>query len=216
VERITYTTGKRDGLPKMKFKPIVLVASLVLALGAGASAQESIGVDVCACQPSSVTFQLNFTALCSENNVEGPGIFDSACLVKPDDTVVDQTPIIVSSVQIQELGGANLAVLDETIYQEDAGYFNGDEISYTSIIERSPDTVTAENIPRGFRVTITGLNAVEATLTNQWIVVYESTCDVFPIVTAGQQIGWSVFGSSPPYSLLTTGSHGKVLTVCIY
>jgi hypothetical protein len=194
----------RNGLPKMKYKQLVLVASLVLALGAGVSAQESIGVDVCACQPSSVTFQLNFTALCSENNVEGPGVFDSACLVKHDDTTADETPIIVSSVQIQELGGANLAVLDETIYQEDAGYFNGDEISYTSIIERSPAMVTAENIPRGFRVTITGLNAVEETLTNQWIVVYESTCDVFPVVTAGQQIGWSVFVSSFAYSLLTT------------
>jgi hypothetical protein len=191
IRMVMSTTNRPSGCATM-----LRLATLLLLVGV--SSQQLIGTDICACQPSVVTFQLNFTLDCPGNNVEGPGIIDSACIIETrgSDNVTDEVPIIVSTVQVLELGGADLAVLDDTTFQEGEGYFDGDTITYTSIVERSPETITAENIPRGFQVTITGLNANEETLVNQWIITYDNDCGIFPLLRVGQQIGWSVFVSA--------------------
>ena len=130
-----------------------------------------VGVDICACQPSIVTFRLNFTQDCTESNVLGPGINDTTCFVETRGSinVTDTVPISVSTVQVLELS-ETLAPVGETVF--DVGYFDGDEITYTSIVELSPDNITAQNLPRGFQVVITGLNAAEQNIVNTLAIAY--------------------------------------------
>jgi hypothetical protein len=170
-----------------------------LFLLGGATTAQLIGVDICACQPSVITFRLNFTIDCTESNVFGPGIVDTACIVETrgSENVTDKIPTIITSVQVLELYGPELVVVGQSTYEE--GYINGDEITYTSIVTESPETINASNIPSGFQVVITGLNVDEDTLVNQWIITYNNDCGIFPLLTVGQQIGWSVFVSIAPF-----------------
>jgi hypothetical protein len=173
----------------------LLLATFVLVHSASA---QIIGVDLCACQPSVITFKLNFTITCDDSTVvPGSGINDTACLVDTrgnNENITDEVPTYVSLVQIQELGeGPIYAVLGLTEYTD--GYYNGDEITYTSIVETKPDSINASTIPRGFQVAITGLNANEETLVQTWAITYTNDCGIFPLLTVGEQIGWSVFVS---------------------
>lgn len=152
-----------------------------------------IGVDICACQPSVITFKLNFTLECSESDVGGPGIVETACNIgtREDRNVTDKVPTQISTVQVYELAGPDLSVVGGTTFTD--GYLDGDDITYTSIVATKPDTIDDSNLPRGFQVVITGLNADEVTLVNQWAITYTNDCGIFPLLTVGEQIGWSVF-----------------------
>jgi hypothetical protein len=84
--------------------------SLLFALSTiflGVKAQD-IGVSVCACQPATYTFQLNFDQTCGDSTVQSgdPGIVDTACVLNPqgNENVTDLVPVRVTEVQILELG----------------------------------------------------------------------------------------------------------------
>jgi hypothetical protein len=72
-------------------------------------------------------------------------------------------------VQVLELD-ENLATVSGSIYKD--GYFNGDEITYTSIVERDPAAVNASSLPRGFQVVLTGLNAAEENIVFTLAITY--------------------------------------------
>ena len=130
-----------------------------------------VGVDICACQPSIVTFQLNFTIDCDASNVEGPGITETTCIPESplDESVTDLVPTIITLVKVFELD-ENLQTVGNTAFDE--GYFDGDEITYTSIVIRDPDSINASSIPRGFQVVLTGLNAAEAVIETTLAITY--------------------------------------------
>jgi hypothetical protein len=152
------------------FRIISIFAIICLGRFWNASAQ-TIGVDICACQPSIVTFKLNFTLDCDGSNVAGPGITETTCLPESRESknVTDFVPTFISVVQVSELD-ENLQLVSGTVYQD--GYFDGDEITYTSIVERDPDAVNASNIPRGFQVDLTGINAAEDNIVITMAITY--------------------------------------------
>ena len=170
-----------------------------------ASSQE-LGVNLCFCQPDTITFKLDFSFECPGSNVAGPGINDTACLVETRDSIdaiTDFAPTFVSEVQVLELD-QNLQIVGQSF--QNGPFFNGDEITYTSIVMQSPETVMAspELLPRGFQVSITGLNANEESLVNTWVVRYTNDCGIFPLLEIGDRIGWSEFVSSHGPSSLGT------------
>lgn len=158
-------------MAKIECSRSALFALVCLAILERTSAQ-MIGVDICACLPTVVTFRLNFTFECDASNVAGPGIIEPTCLIetRQNDIVTDFIPTSVSLVQIFELND-ELAVVGDSVF--DAGYSDGSEITYTSIVERAPDNITSvATLPRGFQVWITGVNAAEQTIINQIAITY--------------------------------------------
>ena len=173
----------------------LLVALLLTVLGTNSATAQLIGTDICACQPSVYRFKLDFSLICNDNTVEGPGITETACIVETRDTNQNPTnpfPISVSEVQVLELG-QDLQVVGNSIF--DGQFFDGHEISYTSITIRNPDSVTPNTIPRGFQVFITGISSDEEPLVNQWAITYNNDCGIFPLLEVGDRIGWVEFVS---------------------
>lgn len=70
-------------------------------------------------------------------------------------------------------------------------YVTGDSISYTSVIVSQTDTLTAETMPKGLQLVITGINSLDQALINTWLVLYDNSCDIFPVMVNGQQAGWT-------------------------
>jgi hypothetical protein len=64
--------------------------------------------------------------------------------------------------------------------------------------------LNASSIPRGFQLTITARNAIEQTIVNNWVVLYDNDCGIFPIVSVGMVAGWTVFVSENPVSPVDT------------
>ena len=161
---------------------------------------QEIGIDICACQPSVYEITLDFGLVCEDLNVGGPGINDTACLIGtrlPDtENVTDLVPAQVSEIQILELD-QNQDVVGQSVFT-DGPFFDGDKVFYTSIVSTDPELVNSVSLPRGIQVSINGNNALNQPLLNTWGILYNNDCGIFPLLTVGQNIGWSVFVSQAP------------------
>ena len=60
--------------------------------------QQRVGVDICACQPGTYEFTLDFALTCQLKTIQGPGIGESSCVVDTQEglNVTDMTPVQVS------------------------------------------------------------------------------------------------------------------------
>lgn len=170
------------------------IAALVMCCGR-ASAQ--IGTDICGCQPATYTFTFDFDLTCDDTTVmEGGGINETACLteIRGQDEVPpeDLVPLSVQNVQIFELD-QDLQVVAQTV--RTGPFANGGTFTYTSIISTMTSDLNSQSLPRGLQVVSTGLNAKEEATVNTYIITYTNDCGIFPILTEGQQAGWTVFVS---------------------
>jgi hypothetical protein len=159
--------------------------------------QEEVGIDICACQPSVYEITLGTGLICEDATVEGPGIVEIACLVSsrlPDTVnVTDFVPVTVSEIQVLELDEFQDPI-GQSVYT-DGPYFDGDFVTYTSIVRTQPDIITPTTLPRGLQVSIVGNNARNQPIVNTWAILYSNDCGIFPLLTVGQVIGWSIFVS---------------------
>lgn len=163
-----------------------------------------IGTQICACQPATYTFTFDFANNCADTNVNGTGINATACLAEirgeEDDPNADLVPVSVSSIQIFELD-QQLQVVAQTL--RSGVYQNGSSFTYTSIIATQTDTLNPLSLPRGLQLVITGLNAVEQSVVQTWVILYTNDCSIFPILFEGQIAGWTVFTDlGPPPQLV--------------
>jgi hypothetical protein len=163
-----------------------LTTALVLLGVPTATTATEIGLDICHCQPDTITFELKFTFDCVDSNVEGPGIIDSACQTDTRiASVQDEIPTLVSEVQIYELDGAN-EIISQAIFK--GPYADGDIITYTSIVKSAPENITAaDQLPLGFQVSISAINQFEEQLVNTWIIQYAGNCGSTSTRTNKQQ-----------------------------
>jgi hypothetical protein len=84
---------------------------------------------------------------------------------------------------------------------------------YTSITATETDMLNSSSIPRGFQLSLTGRNAIEQNIVNNWVVLYDNDCGIFPVVTEGMVAGWTVFVSEMSVSQLKAYlSHHQILT----
>jgi hypothetical protein len=172
-----------------------LVYAATLALSVVRVTDAQVGVTVCACQPDFYEFTLDFALTCNDTDItrDMPGINDTTCRVSPvsSQNVTDQTPVVVTSVQILELGPPpDFAILFDTtipLNLADGGKFN-----YTSVAA-NPQTITPETLPSGLQLSINGRNQNEQDVLNYWLIVYDNDCGIWSLLTEGQRIGWTVF-----------------------
>jgi hypothetical protein len=76
--------------------------------------------------------------------------------------------------------------------------------------------LNSSSIPRGFQLSLTGRNAIEQNIVNNWVVLYDNDCGIFPVVTEGMVAGWTVFVSEMSASQLKAYlCHYRILTLCI-
>jgi hypothetical protein len=156
-----------------------------------------IGVNLCACQPSTYTMTFNFTLRCEDFNVTGPGIVPPpGCITEiRGQEVVNQTelvPISIQSIQIYELD-QNLQVVAQTL--REGNYLDGSSFTYTSIIATQTDQLNPTSLPQGFQLSITGLNGQEQSVVQTYIIRYTNDCGIFPVLVEGQTAGWTIFVS---------------------
>jgi len=173
--------------------------------------EAQVGVTLCACQPGIYTFTFDFSLKCADQNIGGDGIQDTACVIDTEiDQVLDQTPVAVSKVQIFELDqNLNVIVSTEKIQE----FRNFDSFNYTSIISRDIDTINETSVPRGLQLSITGRNAMDQSLVNSWLILYNNDCGLYPILTEGQTAGWTELVSSIPHCYLNVRNIIQVVKI---
>jgi len=157
---------------------------------------QTIGLDICGCQPATYTFTLDFGLTCVDTNVAGPGINETACLTEireqdevPDDELV---PISVQNVQIFELD-QNLQVVAQTVRV--GPFVNGSNFTYTSIISSMTEDLNPTTLPRGLQFVVTGVNSKNETVVTTQIITYTNDCGIFQVLVEGQTFGWTIFVS---------------------
>jgi hypothetical protein len=167
-----------------------------------ASAQ--VGVEICACFPSVYTFVFQFGQLCADTNIPGAGINATVCFVAPAESIPtfeDEVPVAVSSVDILELG-LDLTPIAST--QVTGDFRSGDSFTYASVVS-TPEGVDMVNelgvFPGGLQLNINGRNALDEFITNVWVIFFNNECGLFPVISEGDQIGWTKFVS---FALLVT------------
>lgn len=172
---------------------LLILMLLILSL-LSKTCHAQIGVTVCACQPASYTFQFNFSDVCGTSDVMGPGVVDSSCTVGgtagTEGNVTNLKPVFVSSVQILELDQFQ-APLAFASYND--GYVNGDTITYTSVAGTTAgvNNLTLSTIPKGLQLNIQGINSEDQGIVNFWIILFDNNCGLFPVLKAGEHIGWT-------------------------
>jgi hypothetical protein len=198
-------TSNPTGLTKSTRLAMFLLVSVQLIMGPaapsakhgglggyGAVSAQTVGVDICACQPATYEFVLDFALTCDNKTVvAGSGINASECRITTDRNlnVTDQVPVSVSKVQVLELN-QDLDIITTSQYEEE--FADGDIFTYTSVIA-SNNITRPQDVPRALQMTITGRNQEEQDLVNFWIIIFDNSCGIYPVVLEGEQIGWTIF-----------------------
>jgi hypothetical protein len=163
-----------------------------------------IGTDICGCQPATYTFTFDFNLTCDDTDVAGPVIFKdcyTGILGQEEVPDAELVPVIVQNVQIFELD-QNLQVSAQT---ERVGTFDdGSNFTYTSVISTMPDQLNPTSLPRGLQLVITGLNDKQEVTVQSITFIYTNDCGVFPVLTAGETAGWTIFVSACEWTVLTS------------
>lgn len=176
----------------------LLCRLLLFFLLAETTFAQTVGVDICACQPATYEFTLDFDLTCEDSTVGGPGINASACIINTDvgQNVTDFRPVIVTNIQILELN-QDFEVIAQTPIS--GTFVNGNTFRYTSVIAGRTADIPAVDVPRGFQLSMAGRNALEQDLVNFWLIIYNNDCGIFPIILEGQQIGWTILVRLEPW-----------------
>lgn len=162
------------------------------------SASAQAGRELCACFPSVYTFVFQFGQLCSETSISGTGVSSTVCFVSPavaNPAFEDEVPVAVSSIDVLELG-QDLAPIAST--QVTGDFRSGDSFTYASVVS-TPEGVDMVNelgvFPGGIQLNINGRNALDEFITNVWVIFFDNECGLFPVISEGDQIGWTQFVS---------------------
>jgi hypothetical protein len=143
-------------------------------------------VESCFCQPSKYVFTLDFGLACSDADItaETPGIEEALCNVSPSNST-DPFPDIITNILIQELDEVGNPIAEVNLTDS---YLDGDSFTYDSVLSQAvPPTSVG-----GLILSMAGQNAAGEPLTNSWAIIFINSCDVYPILSAGNQIGWTV------------------------
>ena len=147
-----------------------------------------IGETICACTPASYTFRVRFDLTCPGNIQNSTGIEDTDCtlnnLGNPANT--DFIPVDVSRVEILELN-REFQTIKFTEYAD--GFADNDTFEYVSITAEDSD-LTEAGITRFFQSTVSGRNIAGDDISNVWVIELTNECDIFPIFSVGDAIGW--------------------------
>jgi hypothetical protein len=158
-----------------------------------------VGVEIyCACSPSVYTFVLDFDQRCEETSIPSAGINSTVCFVNPavnSPTFEDEVPVAVSTIDVLELG-LNLRPIAQTTVTGE--FRSGDSFRYASVLStpEGVDRVAELGVfPGGLQLNINGRNTLDEFITNVWTIIFNNKCGLFPVISEGDQIGWTKFVS---------------------
>jgi hypothetical protein len=120
-----------------------------------------------------------------------PGLNETGCLVDRGD---DRVPVSLTSVLIADLDQD----LQSIIAGQEANLTSTDTIVYDAFTKTADaGAVDPTKIPRGVAVIMKGVNAAGANVQMSIAIIFTQECDIYPIVSAGDSVGWLVIVSCP-------------------
>ena len=173
-----------------------------------AAAQETIGVDVCFCQPSNYVFTLDFALGCDDSDItnETTGVVEAICS-DPVGVANDPFPVLISNIIINELDRSGNSINQSNLT---GTFLDGDSVEYASVLSEAdvPGSVG------GLLMSLVGQNAAGDIILNSWAILYTNSCDEYPVLLAGNQIGWTVLVSTGWLFLLSVQSFAVMRISC--
>jgi hypothetical protein len=183
--------GRKESLTRF-----VVSAAWLLVNTTTTTAQQQVGVDLCACQPAVYSVRLQFNLTCSDATITAglPGIEDTTCIVdkSTDVNLTDFVPTMINEIQFFETDQEG-NIVQQNLFAD--GYVDGDVLEYTSFLLSDATAINAVSLPSALSVFATGQNAAGEPIINTWAIEFTNDCAVHPVLTAGQRIGWTVFVS---------------------
>lgn len=186
-----------------------------------------IGVDLCACQPGSWEFTIDFSLSCDDTTfpeeitASRPGIVGSFCQAILLVPVGDPIYASIDSTTIVELDQDGAAISQQSI-----GPLNdGDTFTYVSVLDAIP-SFNSTTLPRSIVVSFTGMNAEGSPLNVLWLVEFNNDCQVFiddenafPVVVPGDQSASTLVVCDmriilEHQALLLFVSHSQLISFC--
>ena len=168
----------------------------------------------CSCSPSVWTFQLRFDLTCPGTiGTDTTGIEDLDCQIESVGEIDDLIPTTISRIQVLELDGS-LAVLKSVTQEapQEGIFTDGYEFDYTSVAVDNPNF---DSLIGGVQMTLNGLNQFGNPVVNTWLILFDNSCNVYPLL--GEQIGWTeVVSSTLPQARLCPGKsvRAPVVRMC--
>jgi hypothetical protein len=188
-KRFAYHREKRIEYqsPFQTMRALPHVAALsVLLLASHQTALTNAQTQPCACTPSVYNFTFNFALACSQTSIlVNPAVTDVQCTTSPD-VAVDPATAEAFSIQFTELD-QNLQPLNSV--NLNAPFFNGGSVVYESYIANAQEQ---GKVPRSLEVTIMARDATTPTILQTLLLQYSNSCTLYPVISTGQQIGWTV------------------------
>eukprot|EP00587_Corethron_hystrix_P008530 CAMPEP_0113330174 /NCGR_PEP_ID=MMETSP0010_2-20120614/21435_1 /TAXON_ID=216773 ORGANISM="Corethron hystrix, Strain 308" /NCGR_SAMPLE_ID=MMETSP0010_2 /ASSEMBLY_ACC=CAM_ASM_000155 /LENGTH=307 /DNA_ID=CAMNT_0000192597 /DNA_START=266 /DNA_END=1189 /DNA_ORIENTATION=+ /assembly_acc=CAM_ASM_000155 len=163
------------------------VALLTLSLGV-----PGVVAELCACSPTTITFQLDFSLTCSDNNIDvgdGTGIKRVECETIPhpsldyDKDVTDFKPTVIDKYTFFELA-PDLQVLHPTI-RSDVKLKNRDTYTFESVLADDRDV-----LPGGLQIVLEGHNKKKQPILQYFVLQYTNKCATAPF-RPDDSLGWS-------------------------
>lgn len=146
----------------------------------------------CVCQPGEIQFTLDFAMGCENRTILPglPGIEEALCVVTRTGggTMFDMVPISASAITVNELD-INLNPIKTVNYT--GTYLSGDIFTYEAFSVSDTDLVANGTIPNGLQVSITGLNADNEEIINNFVVLFTNDCTIYPVLDTDSTIGWT-------------------------
>jgi len=150
---------------------------------------------LCACTPSVYTVELDFAKTCADTtiSVSTPGVIDVQCSINPivmgsvDDVIAFQVQIMELDQNLQVLGSGT------TIFNT---FRNGDTITFESVI--ADPNASTDRVPSSLEVGIMAEDATMSRIFQTWTIAFSNSCEIYPVLTVGQQIGWTMMSQLQP------------------
>ena len=167
----------------------LLGITLLLLLASPSFAQ--VGSNICSCSPPTYEFTLDFSLTCDNTQLPGPGIAEFECVIAPFQTGanIDLVPASVETVDFVEFDQALGRISESSIFEQ---LVDGDKITYTSV-SANPEAITVPSVPKSLQISMLAQNSIGQPLLMTWVVTFTNSCTDFPVISEGNQIGWTKF-----------------------
>lgn len=153
-----------------------------------------VGKDICACQPATFTLTLDLGGSCDANDVDGTaGVEETVCAVLDEnDKLTERVPVLINKVQITEFDQTFNNIKAQRTFN-DGNYTTGDAFEFTGFLADAGAITEAVSVPGSLLVELSGVDKDGNLVDNSWVIDFKNGCDDFPVIAAGQRLGWTVF-----------------------
>ena len=166
-----------------------LVILLIQVLFHAVKAQ--VGTSICACNPTTIAFTLNFALTCDDTNLSGDGLDGPQCDIASASG--NTVPARVDFLEVKEFNQIGVEVASLTL---SSTLLDGESFTFTSSIENPSVISEPDDVPLAIEVRIEAVNFFGDPIVLLWSSFYSNGCTQYPVFNSGDQIGWTEFVSA--------------------